>query len=146
MNHKILRHSLPWIKNRGNPRVEGIILNTEILFLRGDKMARSYEGKVMPMAAQVIDSIISYCNEPQPIQVAEYAIDQGIKYKLAINYWVCHVLKKRDRITSSVKWCSTWYLKRTHKFGIELPKMIKKAIAISKNNRNTLREDTIAKK
>jgi hypothetical protein len=37
------------------------------------------------------------------------------------------------------------YLKRTHKFGIELPKTIKEALELDKKNGNTFWADTIAK-
>ena len=42
-----------------------------------------------------------------------------------------------------VKWHSAGYLKRTHKFGLELPKMVKNGVAIDKMNRNTLWHDAI---
>jgi hypothetical protein len=37
------------------------------------------------------------------------------------------------------------YLKQTHKFGIELPKTVKEALARDKKNGNTFWADTIAK-
>ncbi len=37
------------------------------------------------------------------------------------------------------------YLKRTHKFGIEVPKTIKKALELDKRNGNTFWADAIAK-
>jgi hypothetical protein len=37
------------------------------------------------------------------------------------------------------------YLKRTHKFGIELPKTVKEALALDKKNSNTFWADAIAK-
>ena len=73
-----------------------------------------------------------------PIQVAEYAIAQGIQCEPAFNWWVHQVLKKRDRIISMVRWDSAPYLKRTHKFGLKLPKMAKEAYAIDESNGNTL--------
>ena len=50
---------------------------------------------------------LSNLKKLHPLQVAEYAIAQGIKYELAFNWWVHHVLKKRDQIISMVRWCST---------------------------------------
>ncbi len=37
------------------------------------------------------------------------------------------------------------YLKRTHKFGIELPNTVKKNLALDKKNRDTFGADAIAK-
>ena len=75
---------------------------------------------------------LSNLKELHQIQVAEYAITQDIEHGPAFYWWVCHVLKKRDRIISLLKMCSAWYLKMTHKFGSELLKIAKKAIVINK--------------
>jgi hypothetical protein len=50
---------------------------------------------------------------------------------------VPHILKKRDRIISLVKKRYPRYLKRTHKFGIEVPSF-KEALELDKKNGNTL--------
>jgi hypothetical protein len=66
--------------------------------------------------------------DSHPLETAEYAVTKGIDHKPAFNWWVLHVLKKRDRIISLVcKW-TTHYLKQTHKFGIEVPKTVKEAL------------------
>ena len=44
-----------------------------------------------------------------------------------------------------VKWHSAQYLKMTHKFGLELPKTVKEAIAIDEKNGNTLQKDATEK-
>ena len=77
-----------------------------------------------------------------PIQVAEYATAQSIAHEPAFAWWVPYTLKKRDRIIAVV---NQRYLKRTHKFGIEVPKTIKRALEIDKENGNTLWRDAIAK-
>ncbi len=70
---------------------------------------------------------------------------KGIDLEPAFNWWVPHVLKKRDWIISLVcKW-TTRYLKRTHKFGIEVPKTVKEALTLDRKNGNTLWADAIAK-
>ena len=82
---------------------------------------------------------LSNLKELHPVQVAGYAIAQGIEYEPAFNWWVHHVLQKRDRIISMARKCSAWYLKRTHKFGFELPKIVNEALyAIDKKNGSTL--------
>ena len=77
--------------------------------------------------------------------MSEYAHQRGIAHKPAFNYWAPHVLKKGDAIISLVKNRKPQYLKRTHKFGVELLKYIADAHAIEKNNGNTLWADEIAK-
>jgi hypothetical protein len=83
--------------------------------------------------------------ESHLIKTAEYAVTKGIDHKLAFNWWVPHVLKKRARIIFLVcKW-TTRYLIRTHKFGIEVPKTVKEVLALDCKNGNTLWVDAIAK-
>ena len=53
-------------------------------------------------------------------------------------------LEKRSRIISCVKKINALYLKKTHKFGIEVPKSVAQAYAVDENNGNTLCADTIA--
>jgi hypothetical protein len=55
------------------------------------------------------------------------------------------VLRKHDRIISLVCKQTTHYLKRTHKFGIEIPKTVKEALALDRKNSNTHWADAIAK-
>ena len=55
-------------------------------------------------------------------------------------------LKKRDRIILLVQKRQTRYLKKTHKFGIELPKSVAHACELNnKKNGNTFWADAIAK-
>ncbi len=70
---------------------------------------------------------------------------KGLDHKPAFNWWVPHVLRKHDRIISLVHRRTTRYLKRTHKFGIEVPKTVKEALALDCKNGNTLWADAIAK-
>ena len=62
-----------------------------------------------------------------PVQTAEYIATNDIDTEPAFNYWVPHTLKKRDNIISLVKKRQTRYMKKTHKFGIEMPKTVKEA-------------------
>ena len=79
------------------------------------------------------------------MQTAEFAVAQGIDHEPAFNWWVKHVLKKRDRIIASVRKQQTRYLKKSHKFGIELPKTVEQALALDAKNGNTLWVDAISK-
>jgi hypothetical protein len=81
-----------------------------------------------------------------PIETAKYAKILGIDHEPAFNWWVPHVLRKRDHIISLVRKRNPCYLKRTHKFGIELPKTVNKALELDKKNGNTFWADAIAKK
>ena len=69
--------------------------------------------------------------ESFPVEVAEYSVAAGINTEPAFNWWVPHVLNKRDRIILKV---NTRYHKRTHKFGFEVPKTIADALRIDKEN------------
>ena len=53
--------------------------------------------------------------------------------------------KKRDRIILLVEKRNPRFLKRTHKFGIEVPKTIKEPLEIDRRNDNTFWADAIAK-
>jgi hypothetical protein len=83
--------------------------------------------------------------ESHPTETAEYALTKGLDHELAFNWWVPHVLRKRDQIISLVRRRTTCYPKRTHKFGIEIPKTVKEALALDRKNGNTLWADAIAK-
>jgi hypothetical protein len=54
----------------------------------------------------------------------------GIAGEPAFNWWVGWVIEKQDRIISLVKRQSTRYLKKNHKFGIELPKTVEEALEL----------------
>ncbi len=69
----------------------------------------------------------------------------GIDHEPAFTWWVPHVLRKRDRIISAVAKRSARFLKRTHTFGIEIPRTIKEALELDCRNGNTLWADAIAK-
>jgi len=73
--------------------------------------------------------------ESYPIQVAEYAVYQSIDNEPAFAWWVPYTLRKRNQIIAAV---NKQYIKRTHKFGIDVPKTIKRAMEIDKENGNTL--------
>lgn len=62
-----------------------------------------------------------------PVEVAEYAVANKIAEEPAFAWWVRHTLRRRDRIIKKVK---TRYWRRTHKFGIELPKTVDEALRI----------------
>ena len=65
--------------------------------------------------------------ESFPIQTAEYAVVNKLVEEPTFAWWIKDILKKRDQILSKVK---TRYWKHTHKYGLELPKMVKEVLEI----------------
>ena len=88
---------------------------------------------------------LSKLKEFHPVQTAEFAVPQGIDHEPTFNWWVKHVLKKRDTSIASVRKWQTRYLKRSHKFGIELPKTVEKALILDTMYGNTLWADATSK-
>ena len=88
---------------------------------------------------------LSDFKECYPVQTAEYAATNDIDTESAFNYWVPHTLKKRDSIIYLVKKQQTGYLKKTHKFGIEMPKTVKEAAKLDAKNGDTKCMDAISK-
>ena len=85
---------------------------------------------------------LSDLKESYPIEIAEYTVANGIDGMPAFAWWVPYVLSKRDRIIKAV---NKRYFKTTHKFGIEVPKTVARALEIDRENGNTLWQDAIAK-
>ena len=69
----------------------------------------------------------------------------GVALEPGFNWWVFRVLKKRDAIISLVKRRNVKYLKKTHKYGLPLPKSVDDALAIDRRSGSTLWADAIAK-
>ena len=80
--------------------------------------------------------------ESNPVDVAKFARSRNIENEPAFAWWVPYTLKKRNRIIAAV---NKRYHKQTHKYGIRVPKTVKEALQINKENRNTLWRDAIAK-
>ena len=80
-----------------------------------------------------------------PNETDEYTTAQGIDGDPSFNWWVPHVIKKRSDTIYLVKKRSARYLKKTHKFGVDLPKSANHALKINKKNGNNYWLDAIAK-
>lgn len=80
--------------------------------------------------------------ESYPVEVAEYAKNNGLIEEPAFDWWATHVLKKKKIILSKVK---SKYWERTHKYGIRVPKNIEEAKKIDLENGDTLWMDAIRK-
>jgi hypothetical protein len=65
--------------------------------------------------------------ESNPVEVAEYAATKNLHDEPAFVWWLPHVLKKQNRIIAAV---TKMYHKRTHKFGIQVPKTWDEAVKL----------------
>ena len=81
--------------------------------------------------------------ESNPIEVAEYAAANQIINMPAFKWWAHYTLKKRSRVIASIK--SRKNKKKNHKFGIELPRTVTRALEIDKETGTTFWADAIAK-
>ena len=66
------------------------------------------------------------------VETAEYTTARDIANEPAFNWWVNQILKKCDHIISLVKRRNTRYLKKTSKYGIELPNYVDDAYLIDR--------------
>ena len=80
--------------------------------------------------------------ESNPVEIADYAVAHGLDSEPAFAWWVPFTLKRRNRIIAAV---NKRYHKRTHKFGIEIPKTYEDCVRIDKENGNTYWQDAIRK-
>ncbi len=74
------------------------------------------------------------------LQVAEYAAARGLTDEPAFAWWVPYTLRKRDVIVSAVKARRT-----THKYGIEVPRSLKEALALDAKNGNKYWSEAVGK-
>eukprot|EP00934_Nitzschia_sp_Nitz4_P008349 Nitzschia sp. Nitz4//scaffold712_size1567//12//1007//NITZ4_009323-RA/size1567-processed-gene-0.1-mRNA-1//-1//CDS//3329557200//8339//frame0 len=72
-----------------------------------------------------------------PVQLAEFVHATQQHVEPAFAWWTPYVLKKKHRIIAKVK------SSRTHKYGFRIPKTVKEALEIDKENGNTLWWDAI---
>ena len=80
--------------------------------------------------------------ESYPVQVSEYAVLTKIQEEPAFAWWVPRVLQKSNRIVAKVK---SKYWICTHKFVLKVPQSVTEAIAINRENGDTLSSYAICK-
>ena len=78
---------------------------------------------------------LSEMKESHPVETAEFAKAQGINQEPAFILWVPYTLCKRDVILATVK---SRVMKKTHKYGIEIPRSIKHTYELDAKNGNTM--------
>ena len=77
-----------------------------------------------------------------PVQLAEYDVANYIQDQPTFEWWVLHTLRKRKFIVKKVK---SKYWQITHKYNISIPKSVKEALDIGKEDGNTLWRNGIKK-
>ena len=65
-------------------------------------------------------------------------MDLNLETEPTFKWWVMYTLKKRDHIIASLNYRVT---NQDHKFGINIPKDVKKALRLDQDNGNTLWQD-----
>ena len=85
---------------------------------------------------------LSQVKESNPIETAEYAVSQDIHKEPAFNWWVSHVIRKRDRLINKVVHQTR---KSNMKFGIIIPDTVDEAYSLDHENGNTFWTDSIRK-
>ena len=80
--------------------------------------------------------------ESNPVEVADYVKANGLIDEPAFKWWVPYTLRKRDYIIAKV---TARVKKKTHKYGIKIPRTVKEAYELDKINGNTYWRDAIAK-
>ena len=80
--------------------------------------------------------------ESNPIEVAEYAVNNKLEDEPAFNWWVPFTTRKRNRVLKVMK---KRYFRIQQKFGIELPKTVERALKIDDETGTTFWRDAIKK-
>lgn len=75
-----------------------------------------------------------------PVELAEFAKARGLASEPAFAWWVPNTIRRRNAILSAVK---SRMLRKTHKYGIEVPTSVEKAYDLDKTNGNTLWADAL---
>jgi hypothetical protein len=77
-----------------------------------------------------------------PVEVAEYAVANKLVEKAAFTWWVPSTLKRRNRIIALIQATTK---KRDNKFGLEVPRNVKRALEIDQETSSDLWKRAIEK-
>ena len=80
--------------------------------------------------------------ESNPVEVADYVVARGLQDEPAFAWWTSHVLRKRNMIIASI---NSRVRKTSHKYGFEVPKSVKDAYRIDRENEDTYWSDALKK-
>ena len=78
---------------------------------------------------------LKYLKASNPVELAGYVVVNRLDVEPTFKWWVRDVLRCRNRIIAKLK-AKYWHT--THKFGIRVPTSVDEALAIDKENGNTL--------
>ena len=81
--------------------------------------------------------------ESYPLQVADFSVKHDIDSEPAFAWWVPHVLTKRKQMVSALV---QRVAKKSHKFGVEVPRSIEDAYMLDEMNGNTMWRDAIQRR
>jgi hypothetical protein len=76
------------------------------------------------------------------VHLAEYAKQHELQDEPAFRWWIKHTLRRKKYMLKAVR---TRYARRTHKFGIQLPRTVDEALAIDRETNTTYWFDAIQK-
>ena len=62
---------------------------------------------------------LAKCKDLYPVEVTEFAKARNLVSEPAFAWWVPNTIRRRNAILSEVK---AWFMKQTHKYGIEIPR------------------------
>ena len=85
---------------------------------------------------------LSELKESYPVEVAEFVKARGLQQEPAFAWWVNHTIRRRNAILSAVK---ARMKKKTHKYGIEIPRDVAHARELDEQNGNTFWIDALEK-
>ena len=80
--------------------------------------------------------------ESNPVQIADYCINNKIDDEPALAWWVPHTVNKRAQIISAVNQRTK---KTTHKYGVRVPNSVQDAYKMDEQNNNSVWRDAIKK-
>ena len=80
--------------------------------------------------------------ESNPVEVADYAAANDLLNEPAFKWWANYILRKRDQIVAKVV---SRVKKKTHKYGVQIPRSVKDAYELDRINGNNLWRTAIAK-
>lgn len=119
----------------------------EYITSKSGKQSRKKTTKGWYLKVQWKDGSTSYqalkdVKESAPVDLANYATEVEIANEPAFAWWVPHTLRKSSQIIAAV---TRRTKKRTHKYGIRVPKTVQEAYKIDRENGNTLWRTSIRK-
>jgi hypothetical protein len=77
-----------------------------------------------------------------PLQLAEYAIENGLNKELVFAWWIKPTVKHKRTF---MKYAKCRFAKRTHTFGIRVPQTVQEALEIDRETKTTFWRDAIHK-